>query len=889
VFTNTIQDYCGMSALDSCSAAVTSVAWDPGKKIVFHAIAAFPPESSPRLKALSFGIDFDSTKFVMAARGTCADFEIPGNRWPALGTGTSQSWTTGTQTGLLTEIYWFAGYVYSEEDAEDSTSVALIPHPQQHGVFVDDAFPSEVDTIAAYGRLGFGMSGHSACPLSPGGDDTGSGDSSEIEGFGDPTDFDSTSLIVHIDPTRLLLPERSTSVSLAELGALPGAHVDDALLTTLQAAGVTSLRKLVPGFDPVIVDRERQPVLGPDGRPLTVPHDLSRWFVLALDRPDARSACARLRATSLFTHVGLNGIYRLCAAPNDPMFTPQQWGLYNVGQYCGTAGFDINALAAWDNYGTGTSWPSQVGILDTGLSALPNGRPGHVDIYDASAGYNTFIPSAPPIDYSPDSHGTACAGLVAMKGNNEQGGAAPGWGVTVVPVKACDDDGCPQENVIAGLEWLRGQGVKIVNMSFAGEGPSEAEMLALQNGRAAGMAFVASAGNINYSVPIHYPAMYRRSVIAVNAFMNDGNVWDDDSLCCWPHYGWTGASQCADWVDVTAPGGRGIMTTKSPASGESYYDLSDLDPDPPAPCQVDWLGCTTGFTGTSAAAAVVSGVLGAILATNNELDGADAEQVMMRTLTDHTQYGLGYDIQSGWGRPNLEAALAHVAPPRQVENGIVTGTGPTPCGSGTLNLEVFPGLADGAYYFDRYVWEATVGLVHQYTTPPEAWGRALGSTGFRWIGNYETVHYWHEEPGYTDVMHVTSTTISLRTFSYHLRSSSGVWSWFPTAPPPHLSYTAVEGGAGSGVEDGRAFAKLRVAPNPAESSVRVYLGLAKTSAAVEVFDAGGRRVTTLDLDQRGSGKWDLRDAGGRRVAGGVYFLRCRGAGESGRARLLVVR
>lgn len=83
VFTSDIQDYCGISALDSCSAAVTSVEWDPGKKIVFHVLAAFPPESSPRLKVLSFGIDYDPTKFVIAARQTCAGFEISDGRWPA--------------------------------------------------------------------------------------------------------------------------------------------------------------------------------------------------------------------------------------------------------------------------------------------------------------------------------------------------------------------------------------------------------------------------------------------------------------------------------------------------------------------------------------------------------------------------------------------------------------------------------------------------------------------------------------------------------------------------------------------------------------------------------------------------------------------------------------
>jgi hypothetical protein len=163
VFTSDIQDYCGLSALDSCSAAVTSVEWDPGNHVVFQAIAAFPSGSSPRLKGLSFGIDYDPTKLVMAARGTCADFEISDGGWPAPGTGTAQSWTTGTQTGVLTEVYWFCGYAYSEQGGEDSTSVSLIPHPLQHGVFVDDAFPAEVDAIAAYGTLGFGRAGSAPC------------------------------------------------------------------------------------------------------------------------------------------------------------------------------------------------------------------------------------------------------------------------------------------------------------------------------------------------------------------------------------------------------------------------------------------------------------------------------------------------------------------------------------------------------------------------------------------------------------------------------------------------------------------------------------------------------------------------------------------------------
>jgi hypothetical protein len=163
-YTLDIQNYCGMSALDSCSAAVTSVPWELGKRIVFHALAAFPPGSSPRLKGLAFGIDYDSTKFILAAHQTCADFEIPGTRWPAPGTGTTQSWTTASQAGLIGETYWFVGYAYSAQDGEDSTSVDLIPHPVQQGVFVDDAVPAAIDTIAGYGKMGFGMQGALPCP-----------------------------------------------------------------------------------------------------------------------------------------------------------------------------------------------------------------------------------------------------------------------------------------------------------------------------------------------------------------------------------------------------------------------------------------------------------------------------------------------------------------------------------------------------------------------------------------------------------------------------------------------------------------------------------------------------------------------------------------------------
>jgi hypothetical protein len=177
-YTSDIQVYCGLSALTACSSAVATLPWASGAPSVFYAIAAFPPSAEPRLKRISFGIEYDSAKFIMLGHGTCADFEIADGGWPAPGTGTGQSWTS-TQTELLTEAYWFAGYAYSEQ-APDSITFALVPHPTQGGVFADDGSPGTEDSIVDFGVLGLGKPGYLPCPQA---------DSTREEGDPDPQIF----------------------------------------------------------------------------------------------------------------------------------------------------------------------------------------------------------------------------------------------------------------------------------------------------------------------------------------------------------------------------------------------------------------------------------------------------------------------------------------------------------------------------------------------------------------------------------------------------------------------------------------------------------------------------------------------------------------------------
>jgi hypothetical protein len=99
-------------------------------------------------------------------------------------------------------------------------------------------------------------------------------------------------------------------------------------------------------------------------------------------------------------------------------------------------------------------------------------------------------------------------------------------------------------------------------------------------------------------------------------------------------------------------------------------------------------------------------------------------------------------------------------------------------------------------------------------------------------------------------------------------------------------------GDGSGLRDG-AFAVGDVSPNPSTGpmSIRVETGSSLT-VSVEVFDISGRIVCGPRFDTLGRGvgaiAWDGRDASGRRVPHGIYFVRVRGNDTSELRRVWVL-
>lgn len=85
--------------------------------------------------------------------------------------------------------------------------------------------------------------------------------------------------------------------------------------------------------------------------------------------------------------------------------------------------------------------------------------------------------------------------------------------------------------------------------------------------------------------------------------------------------------------------------------------------------------------------------------------------------------------------------------------------------------------------------------------------------------------------------------------------------------------------------------RLSVGPNPATGPARIsYTAPALGRSVLRIADAAGRTVVRLpDVSGAGSVMWDLRDARGRRVPDGVYFVNLESAGRLACAKLAVRR
>ena len=149
----------------TCESANTRIDDSDSRYVVWKVYVAFAPCTSPRLKAMDFGIVYDPS-IILVDHGCCLGDpnhgiqDLPGPGWPNSGTNDVIVWQY-TQTTTLVEAYWFAGYTDGGQAGQFRMTGGRFG-----GMFADDSVPTLLDPIAGYGSLGFNEPGSAACPSS---------------------------------------------------------------------------------------------------------------------------------------------------------------------------------------------------------------------------------------------------------------------------------------------------------------------------------------------------------------------------------------------------------------------------------------------------------------------------------------------------------------------------------------------------------------------------------------------------------------------------------------------------------------------------------------------------------------------------------------------------
>jgi subtilisin family serine protease len=266
---------------------------------------------------------------------------------------------------------------------------------------------------------------------------------------------------------------------------------------------------------------------------------------------EVAEAISELRADPAVEYVEREVLLeRADTTPNDTLWR-NQWGPKLV-----------RAPKAWD--ATRGSSATVIAILDTGVDFR------HRDLQGAFvAGYDAINNDGDPTD--DHGHGTAVAGIVAARTQNEVGQAGACWRCALMPVKVLDASGWGTTSAIAaGIVWATDHGADVISMSLGGAGQTQALADAVAYAAARDVLVVAAAGNAGSTAPF-FPAAYP-GVVSV------AGTTASDNLYPWSNRG--------AWVRVAAPG-----CNTAPRRGGGYES----------------------FCGTSSATPLVSGLAGLAL------------------------------------------------------------------------------------------------------------------------------------------------------------------------------------------------------------------------------------------------------------------------------------
>lgn len=286
-----------------------------------------------------------------------------------------------------------------------------------------------------------------------------------------------------------------------------------------------------------------------------------------------------------------NYIYKKQVVSNDPYFTNGSlWGMQGDASTPANQ-YGCQAAEAWALNHTGSS-TVYVGIIDEGymynhadLAANAGVNPGEIanngidddgngyidDVY----GWNFDGNNNAVFDSAGDEHGTHVGGTIGGVGGNSIGVAGVCWNVKMLSGKFLGPNGGTSANAILAIDYFvdlkTRHNLKLValNNSWGGGGFSQALKDAIDRASAAGILFIAAAGNggwdqigDNNDRTPSYPASYTSSnIIAVASITSSGG------RSSFSNYGATS-------VDIGAPGSSIYSCMPLSGGGSTYGTMS---------------------------------------------------------------------------------------------------------------------------------------------------------------------------------------------------------------------------------------------------------------------------------------------------------------------------
>lgn len=320
-------------------------------------------------------------------------------------------------------------------------------------------------------------------------------------------------------------------------------------------------------------------------------------FAVVTSSLETMEAVSRMRRTAEIEYAEPNWIYTYGATSNDTYFTNGSlWGMYGDGSTPANA-YGSQAAEAWASGHTGTGTTVYIGVIDEGIQynhtdlsgqvgnpgeksdGIDNDGNGYVDdVYGWDFDGNNSTVYDGGSRGSLDDHGTHVAGTIGAKGNNGTGVAGVSWGVKMISGKFLGRRGGTTANAVKAVDYFtdfkskRNLNLVATNNSWGGGGFSQALYDAINRANAAGILFIAAAGNggsdgvgDNNDAVQSYPSNYDLpNVIAVAAIDKAGN------LASFSNYG-------AKTVDLGAPGAA-IYSTTAFNTYSSYSGTSMATP-----------------------------------------------------------------------------------------------------------------------------------------------------------------------------------------------------------------------------------------------------------------------------------------------------------------------